>query len=147
MVLAAACHPDAQRRVQEELDMVVGKDRSEVSALQSHGCLMVASGPDWRDFESLPQVHAFVSETLRWRPITPIGEYFITKRLTEIDFPLLQGLHTVLPRTLSGYVHHLLIHKSFVRANGASERPMYSCGCDCVRMPLVNHWFFFVSIT
>ena len=29
MILAAARYPDAQRRVQEELDMVVGNDRSE----------------------------------------------------------------------------------------------------------------------
>jgi len=57
MILAAACHPDAQRRIQEELDMVVGKDRV----------------PNWQDFESLPQVHAFVSEALRWRPVAPIG--------------------------------------------------------------------------
>ena len=27
MIMAAACYPDAQRRVQEELDMVFGKDR------------------------------------------------------------------------------------------------------------------------
>lgn len=33
MILAAACHPEAQRRVQEELDMVVGKDRSEILTL------------------------------------------------------------------------------------------------------------------
>ena len=27
MIMAAACHPDAQTRVQEELDDVVGQDR------------------------------------------------------------------------------------------------------------------------
>ena len=27
MIVAAACHPEAQRRVQEELDMVFGKDK------------------------------------------------------------------------------------------------------------------------
>jgi len=57
MVLAAARYPDAQRQVQEELDMVVGNDKT----------------PTWADSESLPQVHAFVSEALRWRPVTPIG--------------------------------------------------------------------------
>ncbi|KAG9310417.1 cytochrome P450 [Chiua virens] len=57
MILAAACYPEAQRRVQEELDRVVGNDRL----------------PNWEDFELLPQVHAFVLETLRWRPVTPIG--------------------------------------------------------------------------
>ena len=28
MIMAAACHPDAQARVQEELDEVIGKIRS-----------------------------------------------------------------------------------------------------------------------
>ncbi|KAF8549254.1 cytochrome P450 [Imleria badia] len=57
MIMAAACYPEAQKRVQEELDMVVGKDRM----------------PTWEDSESLPQVHAYILETLRWRPVTPIG--------------------------------------------------------------------------
>lgn len=34
MILAAACYPEAQIRVQEELDMVVGKDRSESRVLK-----------------------------------------------------------------------------------------------------------------
>ncbi|KAF9221215.1 cytochrome P450 [Gyrodon lividus] len=57
MIMAAACHPEAQRRVQEELDMVVGMDRT----------------PTWEDSSSLPQLQAFISEALRWRPITPFG--------------------------------------------------------------------------
>ncbi|KAG9310416.1 cytochrome P450 [Chiua virens] len=57
MILAAACYPETQRKVQEELDEVVGKDRL----------------PTWADSELLPQVHAFVLEALRWRPVTPIG--------------------------------------------------------------------------
>ena len=43
MIVAAACHPDAQRRVQEELDMVFGKDRCKSQRfdrpLDGHGCL------------------------------------------------------------------------------------------------------------
>ncbi|KIJ14884.1 hypothetical protein PAXINDRAFT_134552 [Paxillus involutus ATCC 200175] len=57
MIMAAACHPEAQARVQEELDMVVGMGRT----------------PTWKDSESLPQLHAFIWEALRWRPIVPIG--------------------------------------------------------------------------
>ncbi|KAH0838823.1 cytochrome P450 [Lanmaoa asiatica] len=57
MIMAAACYPEAQRQVQEELDMVIGKERM----------------PTWEDSKSLPQVHAFVLEALRWRPVTPIG--------------------------------------------------------------------------
>ncbi|KIK94478.1 hypothetical protein PAXRUDRAFT_827945 [Paxillus rubicundulus Ve08.2h10] len=57
LVLAAACHPEAQARVQEEIDAVVGKDRA----------------PTFEDWSQLPQLHAFISEGLRWRPVSPIG--------------------------------------------------------------------------
>ncbi|KAG1728771.1 cytochrome P450 [Suillus lakei] len=51
-IMAAACHPLAQAKVHEELDMIIGSDR---------------------DSSSLPQLHAFMLEALRWRPIIPIG--------------------------------------------------------------------------
>ncbi|KAI9572527.1 cytochrome P450 [Boletus coccyginus] len=57
VIRAAACYPEAQRRVQGELDMVVGRDKI----------------PTWEDYKWLPQVRAFVLETLRWRPVIPIG--------------------------------------------------------------------------
>ncbi|KAG2360523.1 cytochrome P450 [Suillus spraguei] len=57
MVMAAACHPLAQAKVHEELDMVIGSDRA----------------PTFNDSSSLPQLHAFLLETLRWRPIVRIG--------------------------------------------------------------------------
>ncbi|KAG1895391.1 cytochrome P450 [Suillus fuscotomentosus] len=56
-VMAAACHPLAQAKVHEELDMVIGLDRA----------------PTFDDSSSLPQLHAFLLETLRWRPIVRIG--------------------------------------------------------------------------
>ncbi|KAF5376907.1 hypothetical protein D9615_007352 [Tricholomella constricta] len=56
-VLAAACYPASARRVQEELDRVVGRDRAPTTA----------------DFESLPELQAFVMETFRWRPVTAGG--------------------------------------------------------------------------
>ncbi|KAH7922200.1 cytochrome P450 [Leucogyrophana mollusca] len=57
MIMAAACYPEAQKKVQAELDKVVGRDRP----------------PTFADQESLPQLQAFIEETLRWRPILPIG--------------------------------------------------------------------------
>ncbi|KAL4071169.1 cytochrome P450 [Scleroderma yunnanense] len=57
MILAAACHPEAQARVREELDIRVGRDRA----------------PTLEDAESLPQLQAFILETARWRPIIPHG--------------------------------------------------------------------------
>ncbi|KAG2074580.1 cytochrome P450 [Suillus decipiens] len=57
IIMAAACHPLAQAKVHEELDMVVGSDRA----------------PTFQDSGSLPQLHAFLLEALRWRPIVRIG--------------------------------------------------------------------------
>ncbi|KAI6022242.1 cytochrome P450, partial [Pisolithus microcarpus] len=57
MILAAACHPDAQLRVQNEIDAVVGRDQA----------------PKWSDADSLPQLQAFILETARWRPVIPHG--------------------------------------------------------------------------
>ncbi|KAG1829926.1 cytochrome P450 [Suillus variegatus] len=54
MMMAAATHTDAQARVQEELDHVVGRTRL----------------PKFTDQEVLPQVTAFMLESLRWRPVT-----------------------------------------------------------------------------
>ncbi|KAG2340491.1 cytochrome P450 [Suillus weaverae] len=56
-IMAAACHPLAQAKVHEELDMIIGSDRA----------------PTFEDSSSLPQLHAFLLETLRWRPVIPIG--------------------------------------------------------------------------
>ncbi|KAG1894747.1 cytochrome P450 [Suillus fuscotomentosus] len=54
MTMAAATHTDAQARVQEELDNVVGRTRL----------------PTFDDQEMLPQVTAFMLESLRWRPVS-----------------------------------------------------------------------------
>lgn len=57
-VMAAALHPEAQARVQAELDAVIGRERA----------------PTMADEEMLPQTKAFVLETLRWRPVSAGGE-------------------------------------------------------------------------
>ncbi|KAF8060686.1 cytochrome P450 [Lyophyllum atratum] len=89
-VLASACYPQAARKVQEELDRVVGR----------------GSAPGWRAVMAgeggvgggvlLPELHAFVLETFRWRPVTAGGfshkatkdviwkEYVIPKGATVI---------------------------------------------------------------
>ncbi|TFK33151.1 cytochrome P450 [Crucibulum laeve] len=56
-VMAAACYPEAQAKVQEELDLVIGRDRA----------------PTFSDQDMLPQTMAFVQETFRWRPVTAGG--------------------------------------------------------------------------
>ena len=55
--LAMAMYPNVQRKAQEELDRVVGKDRL----------------PDFQDQDSLPYINALIMELLRWHPIAPLG--------------------------------------------------------------------------
>ncbi|KAI5115858.1 hypothetical protein M0805_003824 [Coniferiporia weirii] len=55
--LAMVLYPDVQRRAQEELNRVIGKDNL----------------PSMEDKPNLPYINAICSETLRWQPVTPLG--------------------------------------------------------------------------
>ncbi|KAG1748508.1 cytochrome P450 [Suillus paluster] len=57
LLMAAAMFPEEQAKVQAELDAVVGSHRA----------------PTFADEQSLPRLHAFISEALRWRPLMPGG--------------------------------------------------------------------------
>ncbi|KAG2135175.1 cytochrome P450 [Suillus clintonianus] len=57
VLMAAACFPEEQAKVQAELDMVIGRHRA----------------PTFTDQESLPCLQAFISEALRWRPLAANG--------------------------------------------------------------------------
>ncbi|KAJ7688023.1 cytochrome P450 [Mycena rosella] len=61
-VMAAACFPGAQARVQAELDAIIGP-------------------PRLRDKDMLPQTTAFMLETFRWRPVAPAGSFFSIEKL------------------------------------------------------------------
>ncbi|THH18294.1 hypothetical protein EW146_g2667 [Bondarzewia mesenterica] len=64
IIMASACFPEAQKVVQDELDTMVGPDRL----------------PIFGDWDSLPQIHAFILETFRWRPGTAPGfQHRVTK--------------------------------------------------------------------
>ncbi|KAI0291062.1 cytochrome P450, partial [Multifurca ochricompacta] len=56
---AILIRPDIQKRVQDELDAVTGRERL----------------PTFEDRPKLPFVEAVCKETLRWRPVTPLGEF------------------------------------------------------------------------
>lgn len=58
-ILALACFPQVQRKAQEEMDRVIGRDRS----------------PTWEDIDqgSLPYLTALVKEVLRWRTVTALA--------------------------------------------------------------------------
>ncbi|TFK37823.1 cytochrome P450 [Crucibulum laeve] len=79
-ILAMVCHPDVQRKVQVEIDTVVGRDRL----------------PEFYDEENMPYLAATLREVLRWKPVAPIAiphlvteddvydNYFIQKNSTVI---------------------------------------------------------------
>lgn len=56
MVLAVTAFPETQRKAQEELDRVVGRNRA----------------PEWEDLEDLPYIRALVKEVHRFRPVAPL---------------------------------------------------------------------------
>jgi len=57
--LAMLFHPDIQKKAQEELDSVIGRDRL----------------PTFEDRPRLPFVDAVCKETLRWRPLAPLSGF------------------------------------------------------------------------
>ncbi|KAG1719654.1 cytochrome P450 [Suillus lakei] len=57
VLMAAACFPEEQAKVQVELDAVIGRHRA----------------PTFADQQSLPHLEAFISEALRWRPLAANG--------------------------------------------------------------------------
>ena len=58
LLYALASHPDAQRKAQAEIDLVVGMDRL----------------PTVTDMHDLPFVRALVKEVGRWFTVLPLGE-------------------------------------------------------------------------
>ena len=64
--LAMTIYPEIQKRAQDEIDSVVGRDR--LPALQ--------------DREDLPYVSAICTELLRWLPVGPLG---VPHRSTQDD--------------------------------------------------------------
>ena len=57
IVQALIQYPQVQRKAQEEIDSVIGWERS----------------PQWSDLASLPYINMIVKEGHRWRPILPLG--------------------------------------------------------------------------
>ncbi|PLB51998.1 putative cytochrome P450 oxidoreductase [Aspergillus steynii IBT 23096] len=55
--LAMQIYPEVQHKAQEEIDRVVGPERL----------------PNSKDRENLPYIDALVKETLRWKPVAPMG--------------------------------------------------------------------------
>jgi cytochrome P450 len=58
-LVAMSLYPDIQRKAQNELDSVVGRDRF----------------PTFDDRPRLPFIDAVCKEVVRWRPVTPVGAF------------------------------------------------------------------------
>jgi cytochrome P450 len=56
--LALVLYPEAQRRAQEELDAVIGRDRL----------------PTFNDRPHLPYIEAMCKELMRWQMVIPTGD-------------------------------------------------------------------------
>ena len=80
-VLAMLHNPDAQRRAQQQVDAVVGRQRM----------------PTTVDRDKLPYVHALVMELFRWLPDDPIG---VPRRTSEVG--LLPSIQNPLIRHTTG---------------------------------------------
>jgi cytochrome P450 len=57
--MAMSLYPDIQKRAQDEVDSVTGRERL----------------PTLEDRLNLPFVDAVCKEVLRWRPVTPVGAF------------------------------------------------------------------------
>ncbi|KAJ6552210.1 hypothetical protein DFH09DRAFT_925352, partial [Mycena vulgaris] len=68
---------------QREIDAVVGHDRL----------------PNFEDKDSLPYIRAIIKETLRWRPVSPLGEYPFSQP-NELELSCMKSL--AVPRRTTG---------------------------------------------
>ncbi|KAK4937360.1 hypothetical protein LTR10_021969 [Elasticomyces elasticus] len=68
MVLGLCVFPGAQRKAHEELDRVVGRDRS----------------PTWDDLDKLPYCAAVLKEAMRWRSVTAMGGFAHTPEKDDV---------------------------------------------------------------
>jgi cytochrome P450 len=58
-ILALCVFKEVQQKAQEEIDRVIGHDRT----------------PDWADLDNLPYCNAIFKETMRWRSVTTLGGF------------------------------------------------------------------------
>ena len=66
--LALTLFPESQKRAQDEIDAVIGRQRL----------------PDFEDREDLPYVEAYVRELMRWHPVVPLGKAASEDRKGEL---------------------------------------------------------------
>src|SRR5579863_518454 len=78
--VAMLLYPDVRKKAQDELDSAIGRDRL----------------PTFEDRPRLPFVDAVCKETLRWRPLAPLGEFPPTLGIgvaSPLPHPIWQSSH------------------------------------------------------
>jgi cytochrome P450 len=63
-------YPEVQRKVQAEIDRVIGNARL----------------PVYPDEDSLPYLQAMLKEVLRWHPVTPLGKFSSSYYITPLHY-------------------------------------------------------------
>ena len=58
-IVAMLVYPDIQKKAQDELDSVIGRERL----------------PTFEDRPRLPFIDAVCKEVIRWRPVAPLGVF------------------------------------------------------------------------
>lgn len=71
--MAAALFPEAQAKVQAQLDAVVGRGRRKIVRSGAFRELIMSAVPTFNDEGDLPEVTAFFLEASRWRPVASGG--------------------------------------------------------------------------
>lgn len=68
-------YPDVQKKAQEELDRVVGRDRLPTIAewVFPLACMSSALTYSYFSYPDLPYLNALVQEVHRWRPVAPMA--------------------------------------------------------------------------
>ncbi|CAL1262528.1 unnamed protein product [Larinioides sclopetarius] len=69
LILTMATYQDVQKKVQQEIDNVIGSERM----------------PSWDDHSKMPITEATIMELMRWRTIVPINILRYTLRETELN--------------------------------------------------------------
>ncbi|CRG92458.1 Cytochrome P450 71D7 [Talaromyces islandicus] len=87
-IQAMVKYPHIQKQVQDQIDNVVGDDRS----------------PTWADYARLPLVNMVIKECLRWRPVTPTAFPHAAKEDGEIDGMLIPKGSTIVLNVWG--IHH-----------------------------------------
>ncbi|KAL7929710.1 cytochrome P450 [Trichoderma chlorosporum] len=68
-LMAMILYPETQKRAQEELDTVVGRQRP----------------PTWEDYQMMPYLQAMVREVFRWRATSPLGLTHVASKDIEYN--------------------------------------------------------------